>query len=756
MLRRLVAASLVAASLVAAPGSGSTTNVAEAAACGSGALTEAELDAVFARPGIGATAAVQGFGGGDYPHAYPLPDGRILWLFQDLHFSNDDDLLNDVPDGSPTNAAHNAGLVQQGRCWTIVGSRGRDLIGDLLTVDSQRWFWPLDGEIGPDGNLWLFVAEMTQPNGTGAGPGALPVRTWLAILDRDDFRQLYLEPAPDDSTRLFGWSVVSTDRWSYLYSHCYRQFANPVAGIGEFDATCMPHTYLARVPRGQLADPPEYWNGSGWTSVASAAVPVSSRFVANPMSVQWFGDVFVSVTKRDEWWGSQLVVDRAPAPQGPWTTVTTRSVLGDMKCPTCGNYGAFLLPWLDAAGRMTVALSSGAEFDLWRRNASLYRPTFHTFPVPAPPSPFAAANPPAFALPAGTSGFTPVDPVRLVDSRAPGQAFDRLEPGETSVLDLRDRRPAGATAVVLNVATDRSDADGWVRLWPCAQSEPPTANINPIAGRVVSNAATVPLGDGRLCLRSHAATDVIVDLNGWLSTSSDIGLVPVVRRLVDTRDGTRDGTSDGTRGPSRLAPGTTIAVQVTTPGSSVRAAALTVTAVDPSDNGYVTAWPCGTPQPFVANLNPLAGVTRPNLVHVRVGADGRVCLFSAGATDLVVDQLAEFRAGAGARFAPVAPQRLLDTRIDGRPAHASNNAAVIALGDVVAAQVNLTATDTSAPGYLTAYPCLSQVWPGTANGNFVADDTASSAALLVPSRGYGCVSSSVASELVVDIAGVWR
>jgi hypothetical protein len=21
--------------------------------------------------------------GGDYPHSYPLPDGRVLWLFQD-------------------------------------------------------------------------------------------------------------------------------------------------------------------------------------------------------------------------------------------------------------------------------------------------------------------------------------------------------------------------------------------------------------------------------------------------------------------------------------------------------------------------------------------------------------------------------------------------------------------------------------------------------------------------------------------------
>ena len=106
----------------------------------------------------------------------------------------------------------------------------------------------------------------------------------------------------------------------------------------------MPHTYLARVPRGNFVATPEYWNGSGWSASAASAAPVASRNVANPMSVQWFGDTFVSVTKENEWWGSRLRIDRAPAPQGPWTMVERRTVSGDMKCSTCGNYGAFRCP----------------------------------------------------------------------------------------------------------------------------------------------------------------------------------------------------------------------------------------------------------------------------------------------------------------------------------------------------------------------------------------------------------------------------
>lgn len=725
-------------------------STAHAAACGRGGYDEAQLDAAFAAPGLGATSTVQGFGGGDYPHAYPLPDGRILWLFQDLHFSNDENLRNDVAsdiaNGTATNAAHNAGLVQQGACFRILGSRGRDFIGDSLTVDSTRWFWPLDGEIGADGNLWIFMVEMSNPSGTGAGDGSSPVRTWLAILDPVSLVQLYFAPATDDSASLYGYSVVSTDRWSYLYSNCYRQFVVPGGGSDQFDP-CMSDTKVARVPKGQFDAPPEYWSATGWSRSPPSAVPVKSGSGAHPMSIQWFGDTFVSVTKENDWWGVRLVVERASAPQGPWVEVASRYVIDQMKCSTCGNYGAFLMPWLDGAGRMVVGLSSGADFDLWRSNAWLYRPTFHTFDLPAAATPLAAASPPAFTAGPPVAGFLAVDPERLVDTRQAGAAFGPLQGVGTAVLDLRGRLPSGATAVALNLTTDRSAAAGWVRAFPCSGLEPPTSNVNAVAGRVVTNASIVPVGDGRVCFTSQGSTDLIVDLNGWLTTDAPAGLVPANRRLTDTRT--------GLGGVTRLGDGSTIEVAVTTPGSSTTAVALGVTAVDPAQAGFVTAWPCGAAQPEVSNLNPEAGVTRPNLVNVRVGAAGTVCLYSLHATDLVVDLLGEYRVGAGARYAAVGPQRLLDTRADGHAWHHGMLADVVSLGSVVAAQVNLTVTDTSAAGYLTAWPCLDQPWPGTSNLNHGTADTVAGSALLLASRGYGCVLAFARGQLIVDIVGVW-
>ena len=729
---------MAAALLTGAVAVSRTTSTTAAADCVPSPSGAAALNQWFAAPGLGAVSGQEGYGGGDYPHAYALPDGRVLWLFQDLHFSNDETL-------GATDAAHNAGLVQSGGCFRILGGRGRDYVGDSETTDSRRWFWPLDGEMGRDGRLWVFFVEMDNPRGTGAAEGALPAGTWLARIDPGSLAVESFERAPDGGTGLFGWSVASDDRWSYLFGHCYRQFTTGDASVAAFDATCMPHTTLARVPLGDFLAQPEFWTGSGW-SAHGVAAPVSSRGYANPMSVQWFGDTWVSVTKLDDWWGASLFIDRAPTPQGPWEEVRRINVAGDRRCGECGNYGASLLPWLDAQGAMTVAMSNGAPYELWRANAALYRPSFYSFAVPTASAPLAAATPPRFPSPAGNAGFAAVDPVRLVDTRDHEPPFLPLIPGGTIHLDLRQIAPPGTTAVALNLTSAHSD-DGYITAHPCSSPRPETSNLNPAPNIVVTNSTIVPIGDGEVCFWSYAATDLIVDLNGWLTTTSNVGLQPVpARRLVDTRS--------GQGGSTRLAADQTIVVPVVPAGSPVTAVQLNLTAVQPAADGFVTAWPCGTPLPTVSNLNPAAGVTRPNLVNVRVGENGTVCLYTKSETDLLVDLLAEYRPGATARFATIDPQRVLDTRREPRPGHAGQSV-VVAVGNAVAAQVNVTATNTTAPGFMTVYPCLAGALPTASNLNFGAAESTANAALMRPGRGYGCVWSSAAADVVVDVFGVW-
>lgn len=734
-------ATLTAAVVIAVTGIGGQTvarpAVAAAPGCVPAPIGATELNDAFSRPGLGATPAQEGYGGGDYQHAYPLPDGRVLWLFQDLHFSNDETL-------GLTEAAHNAGLIQSGGCWQILGGRGLDLVGDAQTLDSRRWFWPLDGEMGRDGDLWVFFAEMDNANGTGAAQGATPVGTWLARIDPVTLHVESFDRAPDPRDRLFGWSVASNDEWSYLYGYCNRQFVGGDGALDGYDASCTPHTYLARVPLGDFLAAPAYWDGRGWSPEPDAAVPVSSRATANPMSVTWQGDTWVSVTKVDDWWGREIVVDRAAGPQGPWETVQRIDTVGMRRCDECGIYAASLMPGLDPAGRLTVAVSNGAPYARWRANAALYRPAFLTIDVPGPGT--APSIHPPFPVPDGDAGFQAVDPVRLVDTRDGTGGVARLAAGTTVRVDLREVAPASATAVALNLTGSQSQ-DGYVTAYPCTSPLPATSNLNPAAGRDTTNSAIVTLGDGQLCFYASADTDLIVDLNGWLTPEAAVGLRPLApRRLVDTRT--------GIGGSTRLGGGQTIVVPVVPPGSTTRAVQLNLTAVDPGADGFVTAWPCGGPRPLVSNLNPAVGVTRPNLANVRVGSAGDVCIYTSQPTDLLVDLLAEYRPDAPARFAAVPPQRVLDTRIQPRPGVAGQ-AVATALGSVTT-QVNLTVTEAAAAGYATVYPCLSSPLPTASNLNFGPGESTANAGIMQPGRGYGCVWTSSAAAVIVDVVGVWN
>ena len=64
---------------------------------------------------------------------------------------------------------------------------------------------------------------------------------------------------------------------------------------------------------------------------------------------------------------------------------------------------------------------------------------------------------------------------------------------------------------------------------------------------------------------------------------------------------------------------------------------LNVTAVAPLAAGFLTVFPCGEELPNASNVNYGPGDVVPNAVLAKVGDDGKVCVFSLAATDLVVD-----------------------------------------------------------------------------------------------------------------------
>ena len=345
-----------------------------AAECATDA-TAAGLDAFFG----GDDAA--GLAGADYPHAFALPDGRTLWLFQDAFIGTDAQLADD-------RFAHNAALVQTGDCFELLPANGGDgtsWIGSWVEDELNTWLWPLDAEIGDDGHLWLFLAAVRNERGAGAAIGAEPLGTWRARYRLPDLELIDLEPAEDASNELFGYSIVSDDDWTYLYGHCYRQFD----ADGGFEPSCSPYVYLARVPRGRLDNQPWYWSEEGWTPDRAERAPVLTAASSMPLSVERFGDVYVAASDEDDWLGTDVVIRTAFAPQGPWREAVRYTP--PTKCEACNNYGAFVMPRLEN-GQVVIAQSNNAWDMLGDAfaDASLYRVGVRAVDVPGVPRPLRA------------------------------------------------------------------------------------------------------------------------------------------------------------------------------------------------------------------------------------------------------------------------------------------------------------------------------------------------------------------------------
>lgn len=96
--------------------------------------------------------------------------------------------------------------------------------------------------------------------------------------------------------------------------------------------------------------------------------------------------------------------------------------------------------------------------------------------------------------------------------------------------------PSGVDAVSLNVGATNSVAGGFITVYPCGTRDL-VSSVNFAAGETVSNAVIATVSaDGNVCFYSSATADLVVDINGWFSATSDFtGVMPT--RVFDTRAG---------------------------------------------------------------------------------------------------------------------------------------------------------------------------------------------------------------------------
>jgi peptidoglycan hydrolase-like protein with peptidoglycan-binding domain len=342
--------------------------------------------------------------------------------------------------------------------------------------------------------------------------------------------------------------------------------------------------------------------------------------------------------------------------------------------------------------------------------------------------------------------------------------------------------PPNATAVSLNVAAVVPDGGGFVTVWPCSVPRPLTSNLNYTRGAIDGNGVIAPVdANGKTCIYSHVTTDVVIDIGGWFGPpdSSGSGFTAITpKRLIDSREGI--GVPLG-----RVRPESPVTLQVT--GTAVQridgsnlaipanavAAAINVTAVTPSGPGYVTVWPCGVPRPVVSTVNFDTGDIRANGAIAPLGAGGTLCFYAHSPTDLVIDVVGWFTAGAASAsssFVSAVPQRWVDTReglgsptpirpsqplqvqVTGRQMMVGGQLVAIP-ADAESVSMNITAIDPPAGGFATVWPC-GTTRPLAANLNYPPGKvTANNVIATIGAGGTVCIYTHSDTQFVVDVTG---
>ena len=377
----------------------------------------------------------------------------------------------------------------------------------------------------------------------------------------------------------------------------------------------------------------------------------------------------------------------------------------------------------------------------------------------------------------------PASPASLIEPAAsaavpPGAAAgEAINGGDSINLTVTGRGgvpESGVGAVALNVTVTEPSQASYLTVWPTGEPRPQSSNLNFVAGQTVPNMVIAKVGaNGQVSLFNYAGfTEVIVDVFGWFPTGQSFTPVSPAR-LMDTRPGyaTVDAASagGGALGAS-VSRNVTVTGRGNVPSTGVGAVAVNLTAIAPTANSYLTAWPAGVARPATSNVNVRAGSTVPNLVLASVGANGQLSVFNyAGSTHVAVDVLAWFPTSGS--FFGLTPARLMDTRAgmnttDGQylgggriGAGGSLDLQVTGRGNVPgsgvgAVALNITVDNPSAAAFLTAWP-TGVTRPGVSNINDERGRSIANMAIVKVGAGgrISLFNSAGTTDVIVDVLG---
>lgn len=225
------------------------------------------------------------------------------------------------------------------------------------------------------------------------------------------------------------------------------------------------------------------------------------------------------------------------------------------------------------------------------------------------------------------SPFAGQTPTRRLDTRTAG---GKVGAGQTRTIS---GLPAHA-AVALNLTVTKPDGTGNFAAYPCTDGFQGTSNLNFNRNEDRAVLAIVRADSkGNVCVRSSVSAHMVVDQMGVFASDPAADIIAPAR-LVDTRK--RLG---GT-------PGQQFSIDVDSVRSASgevfkgrgRAAVLSIVAVSPRANGYISVGPCSAGRPQSSLLNfPAGRFATSNAVVIQPDQAGKVCVWASTSIDLVLD-----------------------------------------------------------------------------------------------------------------------
>ena len=384
----------------------------------------------------------------------------------------------------------------------------------------------------------------------------------------------------------------------------------------------------------------------------------------------------------------------------------------------------------------------------------------------------------------GGASYTPVTPVRVLDSRSNLGVTGKFSANVPKTFQITGGAfgiPAEAIAVTGNVAVVNQTQAGYVSVTPTATATPSSSTINFPTGDIRANNFTLPLGPGGKLSAVYKAgagktTDLVIDITGYFTAgNADATYIPLAppTRVLDSRFAT--GGFNGVPFSAGVPRDLQVAGVNGIPGNAT-AVTGNLAVVGQTRAGYLSVTPDHpTGVPPSSTLNFPVGDIRANGLTADLNGTGQLSITytsAPGATAHVVLDITGYYVDdtSGKLFYPLTPGRVLDSRttvltgLTGK--FTANLARTLPVAshwgvpaDATAISGSLAVVNQTQAGYVSVTPTATNT-PSTSTLNFPLVDIRANG-ITVPMSGgsIGLVykaGTGQTTHLVLDVTGYFK